>query len=246
MSRRAAQTGNDRVRLGVIVPSVNTLVEPLFAHTAPPRVSIHAARMLLSDSLSPENIVVMDREQGMLAVRQIASCRPHAVAYCCMASSVVQGQAYDEHLRDNITRITGAPSTTATSSILDAFRALDVSRITLVSPYADEVHKAEHDFFAAAGIDVVSGANLNIADSFRLADPVPSEISELALAAWDPRADGLLITCLDLRSHEVIAELERQIGKPVVTSTQATFWKLMRLAEISDRITEFGRLLCEH
>jgi maleate isomerase len=242
----APQSTNGCVRLGLIVPSVNTVVEPWFAHAAPPRVSVHAARMLLADNLSPEKIVEMDREQGMLAIRQIASCRPHAVAYCCTASSVVQGHAYDKHLRAEITRITGVPSTTATSSILDAFLKLGVTRITVVSPYTDEVDKAEHCFFAAAGIEVMSSGNLNIADSFRLADPSPSEILDLALKAWHPDADALLISCLNLRSHEVITELERQIGKPVVTSTQATFWKLMRLADISDCIAGFGRLLREH
>ena len=44
------------------------------------------------------------------------------------------------------------------------------------------------------------------------------------------------MTCLNMRSHFVAELLEREIGKPVVTSTTATFWHALRLAGISDSI----------
>ena len=235
-----------RARLGVIVPSVNTVVEPWFSRVVPDNVSVHAARMFLSNDLSAAGIVEMDRTDGSRAIQQIASCRPHAIAYCCTASSIVQGRAYDEHLRGAITRATGAPATTATDSILEAFRALGISRVTAISPYTEDVDAAEHRFLAAAGIEVISHGHLGIADGFGLAAPDRTTIASLARQVWDPRADGLLITCLNMRSHEVADELESGLARPVVTSTQATLWRLMRLAGIGDRVSGFGRLLREH
>ena len=235
-----------RARLGVILPSVNTVVEPWFSRVVPADVSLHAARMFLSNDLSAAGIVEMDRTDGSRAIRQIAGCRPHAIAYCCTASSVLQGRAYDEHLRQEITDATGVPATTATDSILEAFRLLGISRVTAVSPYTEEVDAAEHRFFAAACVEIVSHGRLDIADGFGLAAPGRETIKSLARRVWDPRADGLLITCLNMRAHEVADELEAELGKPVVTSTQATLWRLMRLAGIDDRIGEFGRLLREH
>ena len=68
----------------------------------------------------------------------------------------------------------------------------------------------------------------------------------MALGAWDPQSDGLVVACLNFRSHPVIDALEARIGKPVVTSTQAVLWHLLRLAGINTAIHGFGRLLREH
>jgi maleate cis-trans isomerase len=44
----------------------------------------------------------------------------------------------------------------------------------------------------------------------------------------------------------MIADLEEEIGKPVITSNQATFWRALRMAGVPDKIEGFGRLLQEH
>jgi maleate isomerase len=54
------------------------------------------------------------------------------------------------------------------------------------------------------------------------------------------------MTCLNTRSHTVIARLEDRLGKPVITSTQATLWHALRLAGIDDRIAGYGALLERH
>jgi maleate isomerase len=236
----------EAVRLGVIVPSVNIVVEEWYPRVVPEGVSVHFARMLIADGSSPEKIIAMDREDGMRAVGQIASCRPHAVAYGCTASSIIQGHAFDARLRSEIRHLAGVPATTATDSIFAACSALGLKRVTAISPYIEAVAAAEHRFLAEGGIETVAGAHLGITDGFRLAEPEPDAILDLALGAWDPQSDGLIAACLNFRSHAIIGPLEARIGKPVVTSTQAVLWHLLRLAGVETPIDGFGRLLREH
>jgi maleate isomerase len=92
----------------------------------------------------------------------------------------------------------------------------------------------------------VGGACLGIADGFKLAEPTPDTLFELGRRGFDPRADALIMTCLNTRSHTVIDRLEKALGKPVITSTQATLWHALRLAGIVDPIAGFGRLLERH
>jgi maleate isomerase len=70
----------EEVRLGVILPSVNTVVENWYPKIVPDGVSVHFARMLIADGSSPEEIIAMDREDGVRAIHQIAGCRAHAIA----------------------------------------------------------------------------------------------------------------------------------------------------------------------
>ena len=92
----------------------------------------------------------------------------------------------------------------------------------------------------------VAGAHLGISDGFRLAEPSPEQILDLALGTWEPRADGMIVACLNFRSQPIIDALEARTGKPVVTSTQAVLWHALRLAGVSAPISGYGRLLREY
>jgi maleate isomerase len=233
-------------RIGVIVPSVNTVVEPWFARACPAAVTAHAARMFLDNQLTSAALVRMDREEGMNAVRQIMSCQPSAVAYCCTASSIVQGLEYDGRLNHELHQAAGVPAFTATRAIIEALHAVGAKRISVCSPYTKAIDDKEHEFFSAAGFDILGAAHLGIRDAFKLADPTPDEIYALWQRSWREGADASLITCLNMNSQDVIERIEAESGKPVVTSTQATLWKLLRASGVKDAVAGFGVLLAEH
>jgi maleate isomerase len=235
-----------RARLGVIVPSVNTVVEPWFSRVCPAGVTVHAARMFLDANLTREALVRMDREEGLQGVKQIMSCKPAAVAYCCTASSIVQGLEYDGRLNHELQHAAGVPAFTATSAIIEALHAVGAKRISVCSPYTKAIDDAEHEFFTAAGFEILGSAHLGITDAFKLADPTTDEIYALWQKSWRDGADASLITCLNLNSQDVIERIERETGKPVVTSTQATLWKLMRAAGVKDAVSGYGALLARH
>lgn len=242
MARRHLEGDGRRARIGIVVPSVNTVFEPWAQKIVPEGVSIFAARMFIPPATTPEAFIEMDRNEGKAAIRQLSSVYPDAIAYGCTASSIVQGLAYDAHLRAEIEHDYRTPSTTAAHAILTAAKALGVATVSIVSPYTEEVDEAEHRYFKDAGLEVVGGACLGISDGFALAEPEPDTLFELGLRGFDPRADGLIMTCLNTRSHTVIDRLEQKLGKPVITSTQATLWHALRLAGIDDRIKGYGRL----
>ena len=246
MSKPYLNGDGRRARIGIVVPSVNTVMEPWAARVLPDGVSVHFSRMFLPAATTTENLIEMDRSEGKSALRQLSSVHPHVMAYGCTASSIVQGLAYDEHLRSEISESYDVPSTTAAHAIVTALQTVGARRISIVSPYSAKVDAAEHAYFVTAGFEVVGGACLGIVDGFKLAEPEQAVLLDLGLRGMDASADALVISCLNTRSHMVIAELEAALGKPVVTSTQATLWHALRLAGIPDRIDGCGRLLDSH
>jgi len=246
MPRRELNGDGKRARLGIVVPSVNTVMEPWAQKTVPAGVSVFAARMFIPPATTPEAFVEMDRTEGQLAIRQLSSVHPDVVAYGCTASSIVQCLDYDAHLRGEIAGRYKVPSTTAAHAIVTAVQTLGARTVSIVSPYTKEVDEAEHRYFASAGLEVVGGACLGITDGFALAEPEPDTLFDLGMRGFDKSADALIMTCLNTRSHTVIARLEDALGKPVVTSTQATLWHALRLAGIGDPIAGYGHLLAHH
>jgi maleate isomerase len=246
MAKRVLNGDGWRARIGIVVPSVNTVMEPWAHRTVPSGVSVFASRMFIPPATTPEAFIEMDRTDGKSAIRQLSSVFPDVIAYGCTASSIVQGLAYDAHLRAEIEETYTVPATTAAHAILTAARTLGATTVSIVSPYTDDVDAAEHHYFESAGLKVVGGAHLGISDGFRLAEPEPDVLLELGLRGCDAQADALIVSCLNTRSHTVIAALEQKLGKPVITSTQATLWHALRLADIKDPIPGFGRLLERH
>jgi maleate isomerase len=202
--------------------------------------------MFIPPATTPEAFIEMDRNEGKTAIRQLSSAFPDVIAYGCTASSIVQGLEYDQRLRAEISETCKVPATTAAHAILTAADALHARKVSVVSPYTKKVDEAEHRYFEDAGLEMLGGACLGISDGFRLAEPDPEALFELGRKGFDPRSDALIMTCLNTRSHIVIDRLEKALGRPVITSTQATLWHALRLAGIPDRVSGFGRLLEAH
>ena len=235
-----------RARLGIVVPSVNTVMEPWAQKVVPDGVSVFASRMFIPPAMTPDAFIEMDRNEGKAAIRQLSSVFPDAIAYGCTASSIVQGLAYDAHLRAEIER--------DVQDAVDHGRTRDPDGREGARRRDRQHRLALHQggrrgrapLLRRAGLTVVGGACLGIADGFALAEPEPDALFELGLRGFDARADGLIMTCLNTRSHTVIDRLEQALGKPVITSTQATLWHALRLAGIDDRIAGYGTLLERH
>jgi len=231
------------VRLGVIVPSVNTVVEPWYSRVLPAGVALHASRMLLASPITRETLQCMDHEEGIASAQRLASCKPHAIAYGCTASSIVQGPAYDRQLKRDLEAATGVPCFTAVDAIAQALHAVGAQRICVASPYTDAIDHAEKAFFEALGFEVMGMANLGIEDGFALASPTPGDMLALGRRAWRHGADALLISCLNMNSQDVVQVLENEIGRPVVTSITATLWQLLRTAGLPVNVPGHGCLL---
>jgi maleate isomerase len=228
-------------RIGVVLPSVNTVIEPLYWRHLPPAVVLHATRLFLPARLTPEDVARLNdgvEEAG----HNLASCHVDVVAYLCTASGFAAEPVAEHAAMNALGNAAGAPVVTVVDALHEAMRALCVTRPLVLSPYAPELERAEIEMFLSWGLDVVAHNSFRIADAFRLAAPGPADIVELARRSWAPEADSILITCANLRSQEVIDVLEQRYGVPVVTSTQSPLWSALRSLGWQGALPGWGRL----
>ena len=76
----------------------------------------------------------------------------------------------------------------------------------------------------------------------RLAERCAEQLHKGSAVYLEGRLQSRSYRVANGRSHTVIDRLEQKLGKPVITSTQATLWHALRLAGIDDRIRGYGRL----
>jgi maleate isomerase len=87
------------------------------------------------------------------------------------------------------------------------------------------------DYLQRNGLEIASSMYMDMSDDRDVAMVSSSDIIAAAKAAIDDEADALFISCTAMRSTEVIPAIEKEIGKPVFTSNQATFEEISFILE---------------
>lgn len=234
-----------RAKIGLIIPSTNTINEPEFWRLAPRGVTIHAARATSAGPFS-EAYFQRLRDSGMRCAEDLATAEVDVIAYGCTSGSILQPL---EEIVEGVQGRTGIPTVATAGAVIAALRALEVHRVAVATPYVDFINEAEREFLSRHGFAVTSLHGLGLGETQeerRAIGRVPPEhVYRMARRADRPEAEAIFISCTNLATLDVIAAIEADLGKPVVTSNQACFWNCLRLAGIPDRIEGHGRLLAD-
>jgi len=243
-----------RAKLGVIIPSVDVVTEPEFSKMTPEGVTCHYQRFSFRGGragLAPGEVVepsaVIEELKGVgelvpEAAEMISHIKPSSVAMCCTGGSFVHGCGHDKVLIQRMKdRNGGLPTTTASTAAVDALNKLGVRKVSLATPYPEELARIQEKFVEDSGIKVLHTTWISKRDT------VASEISyetvyKLAEESNEPESEAIFISCVNLHTIELIDKIEADMKKPVITSNQATMWRLLRLANISDEVKGYGQL----
>lgn len=234
------------VRLGMITPSSNTVLEPLTqAILAPlfPEISVHFQRFRVT-SIGPSETSFGQFDQANLlaAAALLADAKVQVVAWSGTSGSWL-GIAHDRRLVDAIGAACGASATTSVLALEEALHRLEVRRLGLVTPYMAEIQRRIITGYGARGIAVVAEEHLEESGNFGFATHGEATIARLVRAVAARRPDAIAVLCTNLRGARIAPALEAELGIPVLDSVSVTVWKSLALAGVaSGRIRGWGRL----
>jgi len=227
-------------RLGVIVPSSNTTVEAEFAkvlHASD--VTLHVSRVPLTE-VTVKGLAAMEKET-QAAARLLKDADADAVAFACTSGSLIKGLGHDVALAEKIRKIIQCPVVVTSGAIVEALNELGTHRISLVTPYLDEVNKKEVDFLEKSGFQVQNVRSFNLKSNLEIGRLTANDAAILARSANSDFSDALFISCTNLRTFEALPLLEEELHKPVVSSNSAMLWASLKALNSSFK-PRLGRL----
>ncbi len=219
-----------RFRVGLLVPSSNTTMEVDFYNHLEEKASVHIARMYL-DTTTKEAEEIMVRESTPAAAEMIRTLHPHVTVFGCTSGGSLFGMDYDRKIAGDLTEMTGAGRTvTVLGAVTEQFHQIGVKRIAVFTPYIDELNQTIQSCLEEEGFEVLSIQGMGITVNFDIGVVSPEEILAFARERFkDPEADALFFSCTNMRALDAVPILEKEFGKPIVTSNQAAVETVNRI-----------------
>jgi maleate isomerase len=132
---------------------------------------------------------------------------------------------------------------TAAGCLIEALNALDITRVGFASPYVGEINRLATRFLKSRQITTVECVDIGRElGNYGQGALSPDEVTELACRADHTDAEALVLSCTDMRSVEVVEQIESLTGKPVITSNQAMIFCLMRALGLEQHDNTPGQL----
>jgi maleate isomerase len=235
-----------RAKIGRISPSPETVGCEEWRRAMPEGVCLIETRTLLHD-VTVEGLADTVKQVERAAL-ELASAEVDVILQAGTAIAFFRGFGHDQELSGRITAATGIKSTTSLTAVVQALRILGIKRPAIATSYLADIDARLVGVLEQSGFKVAAIRGMGLKRSIDMGKVLPDETYRLARATASsaPDADGIFISCGNLRSFETIEPLEIEAGLPVVTSNQAGLWQTLRMAGIDEQIPNLGRLLREH
>jgi maleate isomerase len=220
------------VRLGMLTPSSNTVVEPVTTAmlSGLPNVSAHFSRFKVTEIAIGES---SDRQFGEDEILRAADLLTHAQVNVIAWNASWLGFERDEQLCERIVSATRVAACTSVLAFREIFQRTGVSRVGLVTPYVDEVQAKILENWSRSGVLCPAERHCGLRDNFAFAEVSEHEIAEMARAVGRTGVDAVAIVCTNMRGAGLAEKLEGELGVPVYDSIATTLWKSLLLAEVS-------------
>lgn len=228
------------LRAGLIIPSSNRMAEQEMVHTYPEGVQPHITRL----RMTAEHKVPLAQLAGRIteAAGALVDARCDVVTFHCTANSTDGGVEGEALILDALKKAGAKHASTTATALRRAFKALATKRVVMITPYSQKVTDHEAEFIEAVGVKVLTAVGHALGGSDEYCAAPPSFWRDKALDVRHKDADLYFISCANTNSLSVIAELERKLERPVITSNQIVVWDQLRAIGAKPTAVCEGRL----
>jgi len=232
-----------RALIGFMLPSSCTVYEPEFQKiTAGLDGVIGCPSRLKITQTDAEGLREMNTHIEKSA-EELSTLNPDLVIYMCTSGSFLGGPTWEQEIREKIERITHAPVITTSQAVIEALRAFGLSKIGMTTPYNQDVTKRELIFLKENKIEVTDYKYWDIVENLDRGAVHPQRTFHYVKQLDLSQAEGVFISCANIRSIEVLSLLEEDLKRPVISASQATTWLALRKAGIRTPVHGYGSLL---
>lgn len=221
---------NDVRRIGLLLPSSSSVQERDIGKALPDDITLHVARMRLNNVDADSTLRVVQEIET--ESQKLADVDVDVIIFPATAPSSRNGPGYDQELIKRISAASGKPATTASTALLEALRTLSVKQIALGAPWSDSVNQSVAAFLEANGVKVLAQEALGLVRNLEIGLLDAQTAFDVGRRVNRPEADAVMLACGNWSTFRIIDRLERDLGKPVLTTNLVSLWHALRIMDM--------------
>jgi maleate isomerase len=234
-----------RVFLGMLTPSSNTILEPVTTAMVSglPEVTAHFSRFKVTEiALSGPALAQFDDSEILAAAELLAHAKVNVIAWNGTSSGWL-GFERDVRLCERIREATGIPACTAMLALNEVLEKTGAARVGFVTPYLDDVQARINANYENAGFRVVAERHLGMRDNFSFSTVTADQMRRMTAEVAAARPDAIAVICTNMRGAPLAQELEAAYGIPIYDTVSTTVWKSLKITGIDpNRVEGWGTI----
>jgi maleate isomerase len=239
-----------RKRIGLVVPSTNTTVQPECEMLRPRGVTNHTARSTIKERPLVTEQAFFEHMQAMregigTAIDQIMTAGLDHLIVGVALETFWGGVGAADKLQQELAGRAGVGISMGSTASVAALHAFGAKRIAVLTPHQPRGDEMVRLYLTEAGFDVVRLKGLKCASPRVIAQVSNEEVRGSLKELDGSDVDALLQVGTALPTVAAAAEAERWLGKPVLAINTVSYWDALRRCGIEDRVYGFGRILEE-
>lgn len=232
-----------KATIGMVVLQTDETLENDFQRLIPAdKVILHITRIPSGAEVTCDTLATMKANLPAAVSLLPPAAQFDAVGYGCTSGTAVIGP-------ENIANLIRSNCNTTKvseplSALIAACQKLNLKNIAFLSPYVKEVSITLRDKLRDSGIDTPVFGSFNEGEEAKVVRIDKQSIIDAAIdLGTNPSADAVFLSCTNLPTLDVIADIEAKISKPVLSSNQVLAWHLCKLAGVEMHHPSMGALL---
>ena len=203
-------------------------------------VDLYCNRIKSFNPLTNESLKKMADEIPKVTKDILPDQKLDCVAYGCTSGTIAAG--YKTILEKVNLAKPKTKVTTPITSAINAFKILKTNRISIFTPYTDDINQSLIDYFKKENIEISDLSYLDIASDLDIGKIDPNYLFETLVNIDLSQSDALFISCTALPVLSLIEDIEKKIGKIVLSSNQVLIWDTLKQVNLKDQILNYGEL----
>jgi|TARA_B100000959_G_C14907781_1_gene593771 maleate isomerase len=228
-------------KIGLIALATDFMIERDFNKvTKGMNIDLFVNRIHCHFPLTSENLIKMSNTVTEVSKDILPNEKLNCIVYGCTSGTIVAG--YDSIKKKIKLAKPDAEVTTPSTAAINALKKMNISKISIFTPYSKKLNDQVVDYFKKENFVVTSNSYFDISNDSDIAKIDQNYLYETLLKMDLGDAEALFLSCTNLPALSIIDKLEKKLNKVVLSSNQVLIWDTLRCIGKNNSIQGFGKL----
>ena len=203
-------------------------------------IDLYSNRINCYNPLTNETLKKMADDIPEVTKNILPDQKLDCVAYGCTSGTIAAGyqSIYEKvNLAKPNTKVT-----TPITSAINALKTLKINKVSIFTPYTDEINQSVISYFKDEKIEISELSYFDIASDLDIGKVDPQHLFDVLVKQDLSKSDALFVSCTALPVLSIIDEIEKKLGKVVLSSNQTLIWDTLKQVNNQNKVDGYGLL----